>query len=294
MGLATGISRKFYPGVGLLILFITSAGTGAGQALDSALPAAPSVAEQEKFLAATRDYAQQYVSNLPNFLCVQVTEQFEAGKKVNHWHRGDTLTSKLVYNQGRERRSLELVNDKPPQLARRPWRTPLTTEGEFGMLLGSIFNSTSDTSFSWNRWEVVRGKRLAVFDFAIDREHSKISLSLSDLVRAIVPYHGSIYTDPDTGAVWRVTSNVTEIPPQVQTRTVSTTIEYEETAIGSATYLLPVQASVWVTTGSGNIRNEIQFKDYRKFEADSTITYTPGTANSGANGQKATSSTDPP
>jgi hypothetical protein len=58
-------------------------------------------------------YAAQYVSNLPNFLCSQVTRQFEAGKKSNRWRKGDTLIAKLSFNQGGEERTLDSVNGKP-------------------------------------------------------------------------------------------------------------------------------------------------------------------------------------
>ncbi len=162
------------------------------------------------------------------------------------------------------------------------------------MLLDSIFGEASSASFAWKGWDLIRGKRVAVFDYAIDKHHSTLSLSLSDLARAILPYHGSVYADTATGAVWRITNQVTEIPPQIQTKSISTTIEYEETAIGSANYVLPVEASVWLSTGANNIRNEIHFRDYRKFEADSTITYTSGGSGVQGTGRRPTNPANPP
>lgn len=72
-------------------------------------------------------YAAQYVSNLPNFLCLQVTRQFEAGKKSNRWHQGYTLVAKLSFNQGREERTLDSLNGKPVgpgKASRRPPSAP--------------------------------------------------------------------------------------------------------------------------------------------------------------------------
>lgn len=284
--------RKLYLGMGLLSVFLSTS-AAAGQAQEPVFQPVLS-AEQEKVLAAMRGYAEQYVSNLPNFLCIQITKQFETGENPARWQRGDTLTSKLVYNQGREERSLELVNDKPPKLARKPWRTPLTTTGEFGMLLDSIFSSNRAASFVWNGWDVVRGKRVAVFNYSIDKSHSMLSFSLSDLAGAILPYHGSVYADAESGAVWRIVNTIDDIPPELQTRSISTEIEYEETAIGSANYLLPVQATVRVSTGWSNIRNEIQFKRYRKFEADSTIVYAPSGSQRSTGGTKRLGPGDPP
>lgn len=291
---ATTILRQIGLGSGLLLVLAWPAITLGNVAEDPIAASPPNAIEQQDLISAMRRYAAQYISNLPNFLCVQVTEQFEAGRKTQHWHRGDTLISRLTFNQGREQRKLELVNDKPPKLGGAFWRTPLTTEGEFGMLLESIFGEASAASFTWHGWDTVRSKRVAVFDYAIDRKHSTLSLSLSDLAQAIVPYHGSVYADPEAGAVWRITNSVTEIPAAIQTKSVSTTIEYDRTTIGSTSYLVPVMASISLFTGSNHIRNEIQFRDYRKFEADSTITYQSDGQNGNLERSKSTLPPVPP
>ncbi len=223
-------------------------------------------------LSAMRQYAGDYISHLPNFICAQDTKQFEAGRKPTHWHKGDTLRFKLVFNGGREERSIELVNDRPPG-PRQRWRAPLTTEGEFGTLLGSIFGASSKTSFTWHGWDTVRGHRVVVFDFAVDQAHSTLKLTLSDLAHSVVPYRGSVYANPDTGEVWRITDSPYDIPPEIRTKSIATTIEYGEVPIAGATYLLPVEASVLLNTGTNNIRNEMWFGEYRKFEADSRVTY---------------------
>ncbi|HKW96453.1 MAG TPA: hypothetical protein VJN43_01920 [Bryobacteraceae bacterium] len=233
----------------------------------------PNPAAQDKILEAMHHYAAQYVSNLPNFLCEQVTRELEAGKKSNHWHKLDILVSRLSYNRGREERTLAQVNGKPfdPHKARR--RSPLTTEGEFGILLSRILGPESEAWFTWNRWEVVRGKRLAVFDFEVDKLHSTMTLTMSDLVKATIPYRGAIYGDPETGAVWRITQTAYNIPRSLMTREFSTTIDYDEIRIADKTYLLPVEAEVTALLETRKIRNELTFEDYRKFEADSAITF---------------------
>jgi hypothetical protein len=55
----------------------------------------------------------------------------------------------------------------------------------------------------------------------------------------------------------------------------TTTINYGKIDIGGKNYLLPVHATVMVVTNVERDRNEIDFTGYRKFEAESTITYTP-------------------
>ncbi len=264
-----------------------------GLAAEMEQPPTPSPARQKEVLSAVRQYAERYVENLPNFICEQVTRQFEAGRKPKHWHKGDTLGSRLVYIDGREQRTLEFVNNRPIGSHPGFWRRPLVTEGEFGMLMERVFGSITDADFSWAGWQPIGDKWLAVFDYSIDKQHSTLSLTLGDTAKATVPYHGSIYADPSTGAIWRITSNPSDIPPQLQTRSIATTIDYAEIVIGGQSYLLPDQAAVALVTPSNHIRNEITFTNYRKFEAESRITYTPSSEGVTAPG-KAASPNAPP
>jgi hypothetical protein len=233
----------------------------------------PDAEEQARILQAMRLYADQYIANLPNFTCEQVTRQFEAGRKPNRWRTGDVLTSKLLFNAGHEERNLELVNEKPIRAGIRHWHTALQTEGEFGILLDRVFSSTSQASFGWKGWDVVRGQRVAVFTFVIDAEHSTMTLQLSDLAKATVAYHGTVYGDPDNGAIWRITDGATELPRELRTQSIATDIDYDEVPIGEKRYLLPVQAIIWMTTDTNHVRNELEFRNYRKFETDSVIRF---------------------
>jgi hypothetical protein len=99
-------------------------------------------------------------------------------------------------------------------------------------------------------------------------------MQLSDLAKATLAYRGSVYVDAETGAVWRITDAVTsDIPPQLRTREISRIIDYAETSIGGRSYLLPATATVSMVTDTGRVRNEMEFQDYRKFEAESVIKF---------------------
>ena len=233
----------------------------------------PSSAEQDQMLDKMHQYVRQYVSGLPNFVCTQQNTQMEAGKKSDRWKKGDVLTSRLTFNDGKEQRKLELVNGKQLHQVRRRWRTPLVTEGEFGVLLSRVLGPDSEAVFTWNRWDSLRGRRVAVFDYTVDKAHSTLSLRLSNLAKAIIPYHGSVYADPGMGAVWRITDTATDIPRSLRTEQISTEIDFDEVAIGGATYLLPTEAVVSVLLPGSKVRNELAFRNYRKFEAQSDVKF---------------------
>ena len=67
----------------------------------------------------------------------------------------------------------------------------------------------------------------------------------------------------------RITNSAYDIPAAVRTRSIATTIDYDPVAIGGRDYLLPVEASVLLDTGSHHVWNRMQFRDYQKFGADS-------------------------
>ena len=48
----------------------------------TAFEAPPDPAEQDRLLAAMHEYADHYISSVPNFICTQVTRQLEAGKEI--------------------------------------------------------------------------------------------------------------------------------------------------------------------------------------------------------------------
>jgi hypothetical protein len=51
------------------------------------------------------------------------------------------------------------------------------------------------------------------------------------------------------------------------------TLDYDFNDVGGAEYLLPLKAELELEAYSIQYRNEIEFRDYRKFTAESTLTF---------------------
>lgn len=234
---------------------------------------APTQQQQNAILGNIAQFVNEYLNTIPNLICSQTTEQYKANKNGEHWRKGDTLTARLTLVDGRESAKLLRVNDVPISSIHHTWKRPLTTEGEFGDMLSVVLSRGSDAQITWNRWETLNGRHVAVFDYAIDKQHSKLSLSLSDLARAVLPYSGSLFADPESGTVWRVTDRVTEIPKELQTLEMQTVLDYGEISIGGKSYVLPIHATAMERSKQDTVRNQITFADYRKFEAESTVKF---------------------
>ncbi len=239
-----------------------------------------STLSQEQMLAAARRYAGAYMANLPSFLCTQINQQFEGDKKGKHWRKGDRLTSQLIWDQGREQRTLQSVNDRPLS-NRKVWRAPLTSEGELGNLMDSILGKSSSATFNWRGHATLDGKQVGVFEYEVDQQHSSLRLTLGG-VEAVIAFHGLIYVDETGVAIWRITNEADRFPAELRTKSISRSVDYAPILIGATQYVLPVQAIVVLDTGKGNIKNELRFDKYRKFSADSRISFA---FESGANKQ---------
>ncbi len=251
--------------------------------------------DPDQLLGTMRAYVEHYIANLPNFICLQTIRQFESGRKRERWAEKNTLVFRLVFDGNSEKQSLELINGQPPKSPKqRMGHRPLVTEGEFAILLSNVFGTSSNATFQWKGWISLGGRRLAAYDYSIDQEHSTLKLSKSASAQAVLPYHGSVYADPDNGAIWHISDEADEIPREIETRSIATSIDYRTVTLGDISYLLPDQASVQVDTNAGLLRNDIYFKNYQKFEAQSTITFQSDEADHSIPGRKPGPSEKPP
>lgn len=229
-----------------------------------------------EIVARARDYAARYIDGLPNFICTQTTMHSAAGRKGDRWSNKGTVTAQLVFAGGKEKRTIQAINGKPISTGNsRASRERLTTEGEFGMLLANILGANSMAEITWKGFERLREREVAVIRYSVDQEHSTLRLSRDYYASAFVAYFGEVFADPNTGVVLRITKQLADIPPELETENSRTVIDYDKVVIAGADYFLPSTASVEMTIRSGRLRNEMSFNGYRKFEANSTITFQP-------------------
>ncbi len=245
----------------------------------------PTDAAAAELVEKTREKALAYGRSLPDFLCTEVIQRFRENKTRSSigtaeipgetkWSPFDKLTVKLSYFQQKEEHELVLVDDKPTVL-KYQGLTGGTGEGEFGATLQDIFNRSSQTAFRWESWKTVRKHRTAVFLYKVDAAHSRYSVEAGEpgnTHHAMVGFHGRLEIDRDTGEVLHLTY-VAEPPRTVSLDEVSNTVDYDLADVGGRNYLLPVHSETEIHSPGLSVRNEIDFREYRKFSADSAIEY---------------------
>jgi hypothetical protein len=253
-----------------------SASLPAPRAKVTAPPAAPipppSPQEQERILAALREYAENYSRRLPDFICTQVTRRYVDPSGLEFWQAADTLTVRLSYFEQKEEYKLILVNNT---VATQAYESlgGATSTGEFGSMLREIFEKESRARFQWERWATLRGKRTHVFSYRVPQPNSKWHIDYERRLDIVAGYHGLIYVDRDTNKVLRITLVAEDIPPSFPVNEASTTLDYDYTEISGQQYLLPLRAVMRMRSGKLLTRNDVEFRMYRKFSAEATINF---------------------
>jgi hypothetical protein len=233
--------------------------------------------EQASLLEQAREAALQYSASLPDFLCTEVVRRMDAQGR-----RGlrdfetltvkDTLTVKLSYFGHREDYKLIEIDGKPTSLEYEFVAGAVST-GEFGTRLSSVFGPGSHADFRWKGWATLRGRRAAWYAYRIARENSNYRLAYrsSDIT---VAYHGDVYVDEETHLALRLTLRA-EIPRGFPIYSNESSVDYEFAEVGGKQYLLPSHASSSAKYKTYVAENSVEFREYRKFQAESSVAFDP-------------------
>jgi len=246
-------------------------------AAPAAKPAAPAIpppspAEQQRILQEVREYATNYVRSLPDFICTQVTRRYVDPTGLEFWSQQDVITARLTYFEHREDYKVVLINNRPTNISYDNLGGATST-GEFGSMMRELFAPETQARFRWERWATLRGRRTHVFSYQVDQPRSKWHISYQKTLEIVPAYRGLVYVDQDTLAVVRITLEAVGIPPDFPIQQASTVLDYDFVDIAGRQYWLPLRAVVRMREGKLLVRNEVEFRLYRKFAAEATITY---------------------
>jgi hypothetical protein len=255
------------------------------------IPARPSIEEQKEFFHKVNVNAIHYTVSLPDFICNEVVHRYQMTPAVppgttrrspaptlgaGFWILKDVLTVKLSYFDNREKYELTLVNGKKTRDSYESSGGAIS-EGDFGTVLLEIFAPDSATKFQWDHWTHLRGRLTRVYAYRTSRErsHYKIGVgNMSSEPRIVVAgRHGFVYADDVTGMVMRLTGEAESIPLGFPVLAQSSMLDYEYANVGENRFLLPLRVENRMKTAPVNFKNVVEFRDYRKFTGESTISF---------------------
>ena len=235
----------------------------------------PPEREGDPIIEKTRENAYNLLESLPNYTAKQLTTRFQSTTVKTNWQAMDNISIDLVYQEGKERYTNVLLNGKPSK--GKAEETGAWSTGEFGTTIRDLFSTSTQADFRPLRaTETIAGRTAVVYNFYVKQENShwRIHAPAESYSPA---YRGTVWIDKETSRVLRIEMQSRNMPQEFPIDKVESTLDYEFVRLGTGKFLLPVKSeSLSCFRGSSNCsRNVIEFRNYRKFGSESSITFTP-------------------
>jgi len=279
---------------------------------------APDPVAQQRMIAAARNYVAQTLPRLPNFLATRTINRYD--DSPHEFKKGDLPVRAglhLVGTSSREISVREERENQPPTQSSAVWQRQagLISGGEFGTTLGMVLTDTLQGTATWSHWEETSSGQAAVFRYTVPRSASHFQVigtfqreaalqgvaapdggsrgtmgiavlrsgsgSAGDAtIRTRPGYHGSLWVDPASGTILRITIEADPKDSPTSKRA-SLLIVYEPVQIGGGTFICPVRslalydavADVNASLSDRPIRwlNETLFTGYHHFASTTRI-----------------------
>ncbi len=236
-------------------------------------PASAEANASDEFIEKARSVAFNFSETLPAYTVKQFTTRFQSDNPRVNWQPLDNISTDVVYDKGIEKYNNLLVNGKPPKGKIEDsgsWST-----GEFASVLRDIFSPSSAADFRPSGQATVVNHSTRVYKFVVEQENSHWKIVAPGQFY-LPAYKGTMWIDKETFRVLRIEMQTRNMPKDFSFDTVESTLDYDFIRLGASnTYLLPVHAEnlICVRHSSTCSKNIIDFRNYRKFGAESTIIF---------------------
>jgi len=227
----------------------------------------------DPIITKAREAAFSYSATLPNYLVQQMTTRYQSDHPKSGWQALDIVSADLTYQDGRESYQNIKVGNKSVNKSMEDIPGTRST-GEFSTLLESLFEPGA-TKFRAAGQDTIHNRTAYVYSFEVTRELSRWRIEApSQLYYPATK--GSVWIDKETSRVLRIEQQGKAMPALFPFDTIEATVDYDFIRLGtSGPYLLPVESEVLSCQRGTSIcsRNKIEFRNYRKFGSESSITF---------------------
>ncbi len=241
-------------------------------------PPAPVSAPVLDTIAEARRISSDLGEKIPNFICDQITFRHEGeGWPKPTWKLKDRVTTELTYNEGAETYRNTKIGGKILGIGskRPPEQTGNWSTGDWMSIIQDVMQPTSDAEFKFDKDDELGGRKAWRYRYNVrqSNSHWKIQLEGGTYKPA---YRGMVWIDKETYRVLRVEMEARQLPKDYPLSVVEMTSELAAVTIGGQSHLLPVRAQN-LTCQRDSVtchRNDLEFRNYHKFGAESSISTT--------------------
>jgi hypothetical protein len=243
------------------------------QPVQRAKPAPRPSSPDDDIIDAARDASDKLSEGLPNFIVQQNTTRYYSTSFPARWRTLDVVTAEVVSVGGKEEYRNIAVNGKP---SNRPVeKTGAWSTGEFQTTLDSLLSPYTMAAFRKTKDDDLDGRPCFTYFFTVLQENSNWDIHGPDGSMATPAYSGTVWIDKETHNVMRIEEQTGPMPAGFVFDKAESVVSYGFIRIDAKTYPLPVHSEILTCQrGTSNCtKNEINFQNYRKFTADSSITF---------------------
>jgi len=240
--------------------------------------AAPSIPKSgDPVIDLAREAAFSFTETLPDYVVKQFTTRFQtdaAHGGQTSWQPIDNVTADVVSENGKESYKNILIDGKRPKEAVE--KTGSWSTGEYASVLQDILLPQTDADFHGKRSSTIVNRSAFRYDFSVEQANSHWHVYASS--ESYRPeYSGAIWIDKENHRVLRIEMSAHNMPKGFPLDTVESAVDYDYVMIGGNKFLLPVHSESLSCERGTSIcsRNVIDFRNYRKFGADTSIVFDP-------------------
>ena len=218
--------------------------------------------------------ANAFTTELPNYVVQQFTTRYFSVTYPQQWQAQDVVSAEVAYVKGKEEYRNISIDGRPTD-GTPVEKTGAWSMGEFGTTLVDILSPYTLARFAHRGDDRIAGRPAIVYDLAVEQPRSHWRIVAPDGSFCYPAYKGAIWIDKETHRVLRIEQQAIEMPADFPQDRIESTLEYGYVNIENVQYLLPVRSeNVGCTVDTMNCtRNIIEFRNYRKFTADSKIKF---------------------
>jgi len=221
-----------------------------------------------------REAAWEFSGGLPNFFCQQITTRYQSDHPKTGWDALDIVTADVAYENGQESYKNIKVGNKVVNKNMEDIEGTRST-GEFASILIDLLSPDTAAVFRRTGSDTIHGRSTWVYKFDVQREHSHWRVEAA--AQLYYPaYSGSIWIDKQSARVMRIEQQARSMPLLFPFDTTESATEYDFIRLATPeSFLLPVDAEVLSCVRGSSVcaRNRIEFRNYRKFGAESSVTF---------------------
>ena len=233
----------------------------------------PSSEEQAAILDAVREYALEYSQKLPDFVCKEAMTTYGAPPRAGAgWTKISDIDSRLTYFKQKEDYRPYMKDGKLTSQDYEKLKGSKSV-GDFGTMLRGIFEPASQTRFEWRTWSTWAGQPAMDFSYRVPQDHSNYQITVEGNRSATPGYSGYVVIDAKTHVIRKLTLVAEGLPPDFPVQTAESSITYRDQDLSGHMFLLPSEFEATMTGPEGRDRIEKRFTIYRKYSADSEISF---------------------